>query len=147
MKYNFYIVLVLLFVASSLVLYRSIRSERIDDPDTSATGKISTSDTPSDTSALHSQWPMFRGNPALNGWASGRLEDSLRLYWKFKTDDEIKSSPVISAGVVYIGSGDGRLYALQQKNGKVKWSYQTPDAIEAPPYWIDNLFVVSFRRT
>jgi outer membrane protein assembly factor BamB len=33
--------------------------------------------------------------------------------WKFKTEDEVSSSPSLSDGVVYVGSSDGNQYALK----------------------------------
>ena len=33
--------------------------------------------------------------------------------WKFKTDDWVMSSPVVSNGMVFFGSDDGHLYALK----------------------------------
>ena len=40
-------------------------------------------------------WPMFHAGPKLHGCAQDNLPDSLELLWKFKTDDEIKSSAAI----------------------------------------------------
>ena len=38
---------------------------------------------------------------------------------------EDNSSPTVSGGVVYVGSGDGRLYALDASTGDLIWSYET----------------------
>ena len=45
--------------------------------------------------------------------------------WTFKTDGPIIGSPAIANGVVYIGSTDGNLYALDQETGKQKWKFKT----------------------
>src|SRR3569832_2277889 len=45
--------------------------------------------------------------------------------WTFKTDGTIIGSPVIASGVVYIGSTDGNLYAVDQETGKQKWKFKT----------------------
>jgi eukaryotic-like serine/threonine-protein kinase len=34
--------------------------------------------------------------------------------WKFETEDQVFSSPVISGGMVYFGSNDGHLYAREK---------------------------------
>lgn len=78
-------------------------------------------------------WRMFRGGQVLSGVATGKLSDSLKLYWKFKTGGEIKSSPAIEGGSVYIGSDDGKVYAIDLSNGQKIWSYQTGDAVESSP--------------
>ncbi|MHC4735266.1 MAG: outer membrane protein assembly factor BamB family protein [Planctomycetota bacterium] len=83
-------------------------------------------------------WPMFRGGQSLLGTAAGSLPDSLQLLWKFKTGAEIKSSPVINDGLVFIGSADANVYAVDLENGNKVWSYQTGDAIEATPCVIEG---------
>jgi outer membrane protein assembly factor BamB len=47
--------------------------------------------------------------------------------------DVYQSSPIVVDGVVYIGSTDGRLYALSAKDGSVKWSFQTKGIVRATP--------------
>lgn len=45
----------------------------------------------------------------------------------------MESSPAIDGdGTVYIGSSDGKLYAINA-DGALKWSFQTKDAIESSP--------------
>ena len=57
-------------------------------------------------------WPIFRGNPALTGVAGDNLPEKPGLLWTFKTGGPVKSSAVIGAGKVFIGSDDGNLYAV-----------------------------------
>jgi outer membrane protein assembly factor BamB len=45
------------------------------------------------------------------------------------SNTQISSSPVVVNGVVYIGSPDGHLYALNATTGKVLWKYETGDVI------------------
>src|ERR1051325_3149387 len=45
--------------------------------------------------------------------------------WTFKTDGPIIGSPAIANGVVYNGSTDGNMYALDQETGKQKWKFKT----------------------
>ncbi len=78
-------------------------------------------------------WPMFRGGQRLLGRASGALADSLVFFWKFKTNGEVRSSPVIEDGLVYVGSSDANVYAIDLRNGQQVWAYQTADAVEATP--------------
>jgi outer membrane protein assembly factor BamB len=45
------------------------------------------------------------------------------------TNTQISSSPVVVNGVVYIGSPDGHLCALDATAGKILWQYKTGDTI------------------
>lgn len=87
-------------------------------------------------------WPIFRANPQLTGFVQEPLPDALKLLWSFKTGDEIKSSPVIAMERIFIGSSDGRVYALNLKTGEQVWQYNTGDAVEAAPLFIDTTLVV-----
>src|SRR5689334_16781215 len=67
--------------------------------------------TGSATTPSASNWPMFRGGPALLGVADGKLDDNLTLLWSFKSGGPIKSSAAVVGGKVFIGSGDMNVYA------------------------------------
>lgn len=88
------------------------------------------------------RWPIFRGDRGLTGVARGNLPDDMRLLWKFKTDDAIISSPVVDKDTVYIGSTDGKVYALRLKNGKKIWELDTGTAVEAPPLILNSTIYV-----
>jgi len=59
--------------------------------------------------------------------------------WKIDFDGS-GSSPVIADGVLYVGSFDGAVYALDPSNGRLRWRFQTgegftsgPQVITVPP--------------
>jgi outer membrane protein assembly factor BamB len=81
-------------------------------------------------------WPMFRGSQGLLGRAEGELPDSLELLWKFKTDGPVKSSPIIDSNLVFVGSNDENIYAIDLHNGNRVWAYKTDDSVEATPLCI-----------
>ncbi|MBN1479425.1 PQQ-binding-like beta-propeller repeat protein [candidate division KSB1 bacterium] len=87
-------------------------------------------------------WPLYRGDPRLSGVASGRLPNNPKLLWTFQTGDDIKSSPVIGCGFLYIGSTDGKLYALNVTTGDSIWAFDTGDDIEAPPLLLDSTIYI-----
>lgn len=87
-------------------------------------------------------WTQFHGNQAQNGFVSGDLPDQLSLVWRFKAGDEIKSSPAIADGRVYIGSWDKHVYALDVETGKKAWSEILDDMIEASPTLVDNVVYI-----
>jgi outer membrane protein assembly factor BamB len=61
--------------------------------------------------------------------------------WQFKTEGEKKydiwdyylSSPVSSEGLVYAGSGDSYVYAINAENGQLIWKQKTGDIVHASP--------------
>lgn len=83
-------------------------------------------------------WPIYRGNPALEGVAPGALSRDFELAWRFGTGGAILSSPVVADGVVYFGSADQSVYAVEVAGGKKRWSFPTDDAVEAPPLVLDG---------
>ena len=78
-------------------------------------------------------WSIYRGNPGLLGTSQAYLPNSLTLLWRFETQDEIKSSAVIDANRVYIGSSDEHVYCLDLTTGEEVWSFEADDGIESPP--------------
>jgi outer membrane protein assembly factor BamB len=103
-------------------------------------------------------WPMFRGGQQLLGrcsppigerWGKPHpttttLAESLVPVWKFQTDGEVKSSPIIDSGRVYVGSADANVYAIDLASGDELWSYRTDDRVEATPCVVEgSVFVGS----
>ncbi len=55
------------------------------------------------------------------------------LYWSFQTEGAIWGTPTVQDNVVYIGSDDKNLYALDSASGKVKWKFATGDLVRSTP--------------
>ena len=53
--------------------------------------------------------------------------------WTFQCEDEVRSSPRIAGGVLYIGSYDNNLYALDAKKGTFLWKFATEGGIASTP--------------
>jgi outer membrane protein assembly factor BamB len=71
-------------------------------------------------------------------WGASRLVDSDsdsagRPHWVFETGGEVYSSPEVADGVVYIGSVDHNLYAIDAVTGKERWRYRTGGAVTSSP--------------
>ncbi len=73
-------------------------------------------------------WPMFRGNLHQTGLAGVALNEPLALKWKYKAGDAILSTAAIVDGVVYFGTVDGHLVAVDLASGKERWKYSTNKA-------------------
>ena len=48
-----------------------------------------------------------------------------QLTWSFTTGSAVFSSPAVVNGVVYVGSDDGNIYALNATTGSKLWSFTT----------------------
>jgi outer membrane protein assembly factor BamB/tRNA A-37 threonylcarbamoyl transferase component Bud32 len=53
--------------------------------------------------------------------------------WKFKCEDEIRSTPVVYKGLVYVGAYDNNLYAVSVTDGAFKWKFATEGGIVGTP--------------
>ena len=53
--------------------------------------------------------------------------------WKFKTGKANYLSPVVSEGVVYFGSDDEHLYALDRQTGEIKWKFKAENRVYSSP--------------
>lgn len=56
--------------------------------------------------------------------------------------DVYLSSPAVQGGVVYVGSSDGHLYALDAATGALRWKQRTGDVVHASPALAEGLVVV-----
>ncbi len=62
--------------------------------------------------------------------------------WAYQTGGAIHSSPAVVNGVVYVGSDDGNLYALDAASGTRKWAYQTGGAIASSPAVVNGVVYI-----
>ena len=89
-----------------------------------------------------------------------------KLVWKFATEGERRfsarhlhgaepaaelmsdpfdvflSSPVVAAGTVYFGSGDGHVYAVAAEDGLLRWRFKTGNVVHASPALADGVLYV-----
>lgn len=56
--------------------------------------------------------------------------------------DVFISSPTVAGGVVYFGSGDQHVYALDAKSGALKWAFPTGDVVHASPAVVDGVVYI-----
>ncbi|WP_188149594.1 PQQ-binding-like beta-propeller repeat protein [Teredinibacter waterburyi] len=67
--------------------------------------------------------------------------ERLPIYADCCSWDFHSSSPSEYHGSVYVGSGDRHFYALNARNGKVQWSYETGAQVRSDPLVTRNLVV------
>jgi outer membrane protein assembly factor BamB len=96
------------------------------------------------------------GLPALSGQAGGmgtrasapattrgRVANT-ELLWSFKCEDEVRSSPCVSNGMLFVGCYDTNLYAIDSGRGEFRWKYPTEGGISSSPMvWQDMVIVGS----
>lgn len=56
-----------------------------------------------------------------------------REIWRFATKGPIRSSPVVADGVVFVGSDDGNVHAVDAKTGRRRWRRGIGGPIESSP--------------
>ncbi len=65
-----------------------------------------------------------------------------KLVWSFASEEEVRSSPVVSQNMVFVGSYDSNLYALDAKNGQFVWKAATNGGVAGTPCLADQMVVV-----
>jgi len=58
--------------------------------------------------------------------------------WSFKCEDEIRGTPALSQGNLFIGCYDNNLYALNAADGQFQWKYPSDGGIVSRPVVFDN---------
>jgi len=86
-----------------------------------------------DYGATARDWPMFRGDPQHTGVAKSTLPERLEVRWTLQCGEAITSTAAIVDGVIYVGSEDGILFAVDLATGKPKWQYKTEEAVRSAP--------------
>jgi eukaryotic-like serine/threonine-protein kinase len=86
---------------------------------------------------------MFRGNPAHTGVYSGPAPRQFhRVKWKFPTGNRIIASPVIQGKLIYFGSDDGNIYAVDSETGRQVWKTKTRGPVPATPAIANGMLYV-----
>jgi outer membrane protein assembly factor BamB len=87
---------------------------------------------------VQTNWPMFhhdlqrKGYDSVENVLSASNVAGMDLLWKFTTGNMV-SSPAVVNGVVYVGSDDFNVYALNASTGSKLWQFATGGAVESSP--------------
>lgn len=77
---------------------------------------------------------MFRGNPAHTGGYAGSAPRELHgVKWKFPTGARVVGSPVTDGKLIYFGSDDGNVYAVDPATGREAWRATTKGPVPCTP--------------
>ena len=83
--------------------------------------------------------PCAKNQPGALGFIAALDAKTGRMKWKF-TVGAVESAPLVVGHVLYFGSWDRRVYALdlRRKRNRVLWSYQTDDKVVAAPAYANG---------
>ena len=108
--------LIIVFVLALLTsaVSGTVQTVKVANADSRVTDEVTTvvalsTDTPG---LALLDWPMFHNNPSGSGCPDNIAPVSNDLLWTFKANSSVSSSPAVVEDVVYIGSDDGSIYAL-----------------------------------
>lgn len=62
-----------------------------------------------------------------------KLLQAQNIEWKHATEGKIHSTPTIINGMLFIGSDDQKLYAINAETGEREWTYSTDYAVKCTP--------------
>jgi outer membrane protein assembly factor BamB/tRNA A-37 threonylcarbamoyl transferase component Bud32 len=62
----------------------------------------------------------------------------IKPLWTFKCEDEIRGTPAILQGSLFVGCYDNNLYALNAADGKFQWKYPSDGGIVSRPAMFDG---------
>jgi outer membrane protein assembly factor BamB len=98
---------------------------------------------------VQTDWAQFYFTPDHDGLnpyenvLNPRTVRSLQLEWSFATGHGgVISSPAVVSGVVYVGSFDNNVYALDARTGAKLWSYTTGAGVYSSPAVADGVVYV-----
>ena len=99
--------------------------------------KAQTASDPGTNQNVSAEWPMFRADASHSGSVSGDTLVIPNLLWSYPIETGLEeggySSPVIDNGVLYVGSTNGNLYALNATDGTKLWNYSTGGWLNSSP--------------
>jgi outer membrane protein assembly factor BamB/sugar lactone lactonase YvrE len=115
-------------------------------------GLIPASPDASPSAATPADVPMYRGNAARTGEMPGPgPAGEPDILWRFQTNGEIHSIPAFANGVLYGGSDDGYLYAIDGGTGVAIWQWFangpvfSPAVVDGTVYvgaWDSNVYAI-----
>jgi serine/threonine protein kinase len=78
-------------------------------------------------------WGSFRGSAARAGVTTDILRPPLKQTWSFQLQGAVDGSPIIHNGMVYVGSRNHYLYALDAQSQRELWRYNAGAPLRSTP--------------
>lgn len=81
------------------------------------------------------KYHMLMGNIKRTGFYPEKIDPPLKLTWKCRVGKDYLTGPVVKDGVVYVGSMDTYMYAIDLWKGKLIWKFQVDKVREDSMFW------------
>ena len=93
-------------------------------------------------SSTSSDWYITRRDVLHSGYANTNAPITNNTLWTTTLNTIDASSPAIVNGVLYIGTDNGTIYALNTADGSIIWEYVTSGAVKTSPTVVDGVVYV-----
>jgi outer membrane protein assembly factor BamB len=78
-------------------------------------------------------WPTFHHDQTHTGYSTSTAPNTNQTLWSHTTGSYVESSPAVADGVVFVGSDDWKVYALNASTGALVWNYTTGGYVYSSP--------------
>lgn len=109
----------------------------------SAVAQLEEAEIPQERPLSEEDWPMLGRDPRHLNSDGTILQPPLEKVWEFHTGAKVESSPIPAYGMVFFGSEDKNLYALDAKTSQLKWRSKIGKKIAYPVVCNRIVYVVS----
>jgi outer membrane protein assembly factor BamB len=80
--------------------------------------------------------------PAPASATSAATGGEVEPIWRFKCEDEVRGTPLLTAGLICVGAYDNNLYGISVDNGELKWKYATDGGLPGSPVAFEDLILI-----
>ena len=87
---------------------------------------------------------MFHQNLAHTGKSEYTAPKTNQTLWKINTGSQV-GSPVVVGGLIYVGSYDRKIYALDASNGDLVWNFTTGGPVYSSAAVDDGIVYIGSR--
>ena len=85
-------------------------------------------------------WTTFRGDNANSGTRhAGVPIDEPERVWEYATGGTVESSPTVVDGILYVGTFDNALHALDADTGEKLWAFPVGGLLRCSPAVVDGV--------
>ena len=74
--------------------------------------------------------------------ATAQAQGKPQLLWTFATGSLVRSSPAVVNGSVYVGSDDGKFFAISSVTGQQEWTFATRGQINSRPTVVNGVVYI-----
>lgn len=84
-------------------------------------------------------WPMYRHDPEHSAFSTTPAPETNDTLWMQAIGNNLRSSPAVSGGMVYIGgSFDNKMYCVDANTGNEQWNFSTGGMTWSSPAVVDS---------